>query len=76
MLFLKVELVDDFEGALSLPNFPVDGRRVVNYEKGPNSSSLSVSTTGVIEDKNIRYIQYEKITKEIHYIKPKSNKSK
>lgn len=70
-----VDYDDDMEQALGLPDAPVDGRRVIRYEKGPNSAALSIATAGVMEDKNIRFIQYERVTKEIHYMKPKSDRS-
>ena len=70
-----VDYDDDMEQALGLPDAPVDGRRVIRYEKGPNSEALSIATAGVMEDKNIRFIQYERVTKEIHYMKPKSDRS-
>lgn len=74
----RVELAaddDDMEQALGLPNAPVDGRRVIKYEKGPNSAAISIATAGMSEDRNIRFIQYERVTKEIHYMKPKSDRS-
>jgi hypothetical protein len=71
----RVDYDNDMEHALGLPDTPVDGRRVIRYEKGPNSAAISIATAGVMEDKNIRFIQYERVTKEIHYMKPKSDRS-
>ncbi|XP_065338177.1 uncharacterized protein LOC135938464 [Cloeon dipterum] len=71
----KMVVAQHPEPLIEFPDPDKESQRVMAYEAGPFASKVSRATEGILDRNNIKYVQYERITKEIHYVRPKPDKS-
>ncbi|XP_059477317.1 uncharacterized protein LOC132197790 [Neocloeon triangulifer] len=72
-LTIAEPLIEYPDEDVQMIELPAGAQRIITYEAGPNASAVSVATRGILDKNNIKFVQYERITREIHYIKPKSS---